>query len=226
MNICTVTSTPEMEAVEARHAIYAALGTATENVVLLEASWIRLGRMLADFKTREHWRELGYTAFEQFILELRDKYNRGKTQLLMYVGVAEQLLPSISAEDLEQIGISKCAELRRALKKQNGIPLPESIIEAAKNPATKTKELRCLIGSTLNIADDREPGTWFDLQGCYFTPEERKEFVEALHVAKKHLNIAAHVPDHIQRKEIMLAFAREYFGTWAAEVYGATEKQN
>jgi hypothetical protein len=219
MSTCAVAYGDKAKAMEARTEIYNALGAATASVVRLEASWIWLGTLLADFKAKGQWQPLGYAGFEQFILELRDTYNRGKTQLLMYVSVAEKLLPTISPNTLEEIGISKCAELKRAITRNNGAALPESIIEAAKKQTTTIKELRCIIGATLNISDDREKGTWFDFEGCYFTPEERREFVEAIHVAKKHLDIKAHVPNHIQRKEIFLAFAREYFSTWAPEVY-------
>lgn len=212
------------QAKEARRKIHNVLANGAENQLKLEATWITLGSLLADFKLTEQWRELNYQCFEDFILELRDKYDRGKTQLLGYTDVAEKLLPIIPAEHLTEIGISKCFELKRAVKMLEGKPLPDDIIEKARKPETKIKELRALIGSSLHIADDREQGTWFDLGGCFFTAEERKEFVDALKLAKAHLALAPSVPDHIARKEIMLDFAREYFATWAPVVYGSTEK--
>lgn len=206
-------------AVSLRDAIYAELGSACETSFRLEQSWTRLGGMLATFKAKEHWRELGYQTFDDFMLELREKFNRGRTQLYSYLSVAENLLSDISAEALENIGISKALELKRAKKLLNGKTLPEEFIEAAKDPQKTNKELRALISQTIHGTVD-EKGTWFDFDGCFMTSEEREEFKEAVKVTIGVAGISKEAPEHIQRKEIFFAWLREFYGTHAAEFYG------
>lgn len=214
------------EATEARNKIYGVLANAAVSECALEQSWMQLGALLADFKANERWRPLGYQNFPAFMDELRTTYRRGRSQLWAYLNAAEALTPYYDAKQLEALGITKAQELRRAiaLTKQ---PLPETITVAGLPvnfmgyaQATSVKELRAAIAEALCLPDDRQPGSWFDFGGCYFTAEEKKSFVEAVRVAKAQLNIKPHVPEHIQRKEIMLAFASEYFQTWAHEVDG------
>lgn len=216
-----VTSTAA-EARQRLEEIHQQLAIATGNEVLLERSWMRLGRMLASFKATEDWRKLGYQTFDALMEELRVKYNRGRSQLWTYMTAYETLSPYYDAATLESLGIGKALEIKRAVK-ATGAALPEAVMAAAQLPTTKLKELRALIGQALNLPDDREQGVWFDLGGCYFTPEEKEEFTVAVQVAIMQLGIKKHVPEHIQRKEIMLAWAREFFQTWAHEVYGPQE---
>ena len=198
--------------------IYGELDDACANEFKLEQSWTRLGGMLLEFKQGEHWRKTGFEGFPEFMLTLRDRYNRGKTQLWSYLTVVENLLPAIGAETLEEIGISKALELKRAVKK-SGKAIPQEIIELARKQATTIKQLRAELGAAFNI-EPGEKGTWFDFDGCFMTPEERKEFLDAIRLTKTLLAIGNDVPEHIQRKEIFTTWAKEFVGTHAAEVYG------
>lgn len=200
-----------------RQAIYEQLGAAAENETVLEHSWMKLGALLVKFKAAEYWRTLGYQTFADFMLELRDKYNRGRTQLWSYLTVAEKLLPIIPAATLEEIGITKALEIKRALA--SGKTIPPEIIEAARKQTTTIKELRAALGAALNFSMGGQPGTWFDFNGTYLTAEEREEFRQAVKLTITLLEIAPHVPEHIQRKEIFFAWLREFIGTHAAEVY-------
>lgn len=198
--------------------IYAQLGAASANEVVLERSWMRLGEMLRQCKEGGHWRA-GFETFDDFMADLRTRYRRGKTQLWAYLTVAEKLLPMIPADTLEEIGISKALELKRAVTK-SGKPVPVEIIQAARKQETTIKELRAMIGASLNIDTGPEKGSWFDFDGCYFTPDERKEFVACVLITERILGLKPEIPDHIRRKEIFLAWAREFLGTHAAEVLG------
>ena len=202
-----------------RQEIYRQLGAAAADEIVLEQSWMKLGVLLAAFKANEGWRPLGYPNLDAFMLELRDKYHRGRTQLWSYLTVAEKLGPVISSTDLEKMGISKALELKRALVKADGKPLPAEVITAALTPMT-IKELRGQIGQAMNLPDDREPGTWFDFAGCFMTADERREFRAAVVITEKLLEISPATPDPIRRKEIFFAWLREFVGTHAAEVNG------
>jgi hypothetical protein len=213
-NIAVVTNS-----VALRDAIYQELAGATAEVFKLEQSWMRLGGMLATFKAAECWRALGYVTFDDFMAELKTKYNRGRTVLYGYLSVAEHLLPGISAEKLEEMGISKALELKRAQKKLNGKPLPPALIEAALNTTVTTKELRGDIGRALNLVEEPS-GTWFDLDGFFMDKAERDEFKEVFVATEMLLNLSKTTPDHIRRKEVLLAWMREFWGTHAVEVNG------
>jgi hypothetical protein len=220
-----------VSAAELRQRIYHELGAIVPMEANLEHSYIRLGNLLAAFKHEECWRELPasngqpYANFDAFMYELRDLYHRGRTQLWAYLSVAEKLLPLVDAETLDKIGISKAQELKRALAP--GRVLTPEIIDVAANPKTTIKELRATLYATFNITDDNRPvGQWFDFGGAYLTPDERKEFIEFVKVASAILCLKRETADWIQRKECLMAAAREFLGTHAAEVYGPGVEQN
>jgi len=106
-----------------------------------------------------------------------------------------------------------------------GKPLPAGLLDAALDTAKTASELRGEIGRALNITEDPK-GTWMDLQGFFMTPEERKEFKEAFLGTEALLNIKNDLPDHIRRKEVVLAWMREWWGTHAVEVNGGQMPEN
>lgn len=212
-------------ALKLRDEIYGQLETATSQEFALAQRWTHLGVLLYQFKAAECWREVGYTTFDDFMLELKTKYNRGRTVLYGYLSVAENLLPTISASTLEEIGISKALELKRAMKKLDGKPLPPELLEAALKPAVTTKELRADIGKALNLTEE-PAGTWFDLDGFFMDKEERAEFKEAFLATEGLLNLSKALPDHVRRKEVILNWMREWYGTHAADFSGVEQPPN
>lgn len=213
------------EAEVLRVKIYNELEGSAVTSFALEQSWTRLGIMLSMFKAKECWRQYPdlYKNFDDFMEELKVRFKRGRTQLWGYLSVAENLLPSVGAEKLEQMGISKALELKRALKKLEGKPLPQALLDSALDPAKTTKELRGDIGKALNLTPEPD-GTWFDLDGFFMSADERKEFKEAVIVTEGILGLKRELPDHIRRKEVILAWMKEYYGTHAPEFYGGASE--
>jgi hypothetical protein len=164
--------------------------------------------------------------FKSFMAEISNRFNREQKTLYGYLGVAERLLPLISAGKLEQIGISKALEIKRALKKADGKAIPQDVIDAACLPQTTAKELRALLAQAFCYAPDAEKGVWIDFGGSFLTKEERAEFLAAVRVTKAMLGLSDEIPDHIQRKEILQAWWREFMGTHAAEVLGPQQAEN
>lgn len=200
--------------------IEAQLGQAVQNEAILERSWIHLGILIIKFRDSEGWRDCGFQSYGNFMNYLKDKYKRGRTQLWSYESICDELLPAgLNAETLEQIGVTKCLELKKAFVRNGRKALPESVIEKAKLPEVTGKELRGEIGKALNSPED-EKGTWFDFDGCYLTKEEKDEFIACVFMTKKLLGISNHIPEHIQRKEIFKAWWSEFFGTHAHDVFG------
>lgn len=215
------------ESDELRRKIYNVLESAGAIGFELEQSWMWLGVLLAQFKAKEHWRKYPdrYKTFDDFIDELKAKFNRGRTQLYSYLSVAEKLLPTIGAEKLEQMGIAKALELKRAMKKLEGKPLPPELLASALDSKKTTKELRGEIGRALNLTEE-PAGTWFDLDGFFMTPDERKEFKEAVVATEGLLGLKRETPDHIRRKEVIMSWMREWYGTHAAEFNGVPHPAN
>jgi hypothetical protein len=205
--------------------IYAQLQAATANELVLEQSWMRLGRLLMECKATESWRVAGFESWERFMMHLRERFKRGRTQLWSYLTVAEKLLPFYSAELLEEIGISKALELKRGIVQGGGKALPQAIIDAARSQDTGIKEVRAMVAQACNLAAD-EKGSWFDFGGSFLTAEEKQEFVAAVKLTLALLSIKKDVPEHIQQKEIILSWMREFVGTHNVEVYGPSEPIN
>lgn len=208
-----------------RQQIYETIDTAVSEVDRLEQSWVRLGRHLSTFKAREAWRPLGYKTFDDFVGEVKKRARRGRTQIYGYMGAVEKLLPTISATSLEEMGVSKALELKRAVDKLDGKPLPAGLLEAALDRDVTGKELRGEIGKALNLAPD-DKGTWFDLDGFFITPEERAEFKEAVKATETLLNLSKSVPDHVRRKAVIMSWMQEWYGTHAAEVNGPEDPED
>ena len=212
------------EATAQQQEIYDLLNQNTTREVQLEIGWLHLGRLLTEFKNKEHWRACldpagnEYHSFDDFMSELRDRWHRGRTQLWAYQSVAEKLLPLLSGEVLDEIGISKAQELKRIVNL--GLALDPILVEAARRPETTIKELRALIGQALNIPDERMPGAWFDLDGTFFTAEERQEFEDCWELTKRVLGLKKDQKECYHRHEILLAWIREFTGTHYADVYG------
>lgn len=216
------TESPDLKSPRMIAEIYARLGQACADETALEHGWISLGALLWRYRESKQWREDGFETWEGLMDTLSERYKRGRTQLRSYLGVAEYFLPTISEEKLESIGISSALEMRRQSKLANK-PVPQEIIDTAAD--LTTKELRARLAQAFHLQEEPK-GTWFDFQGAFFNQEQRNEFRQAVKVAMKVLGIKPNVPDHIARAEIMLAFAREFFGTYAVEVYGKEAREN
>lgn len=219
-----MTEIVQHEAEAKRQEIYAVLTRNTANEVQLEMGWLQLGRMLTDFKAKEHWRGLAapdgvlYNSFDDFMEDLKFRWQRSRSQLWAYQACAEKLLPFMPAEVLDEIGISKAQELKWALSK--GATLDDVVIEAARSRTTTVKELRGILAQLLSIPDDRMPGTWFDFEGTYFTKEDRLEFDECWEVTARLLGLKKEQHPVFWRHEIFMAWIREFYGTHCADVYG------
>jgi len=208
-----------------RTRIYKELEGSSVACFALEQSWVRLGVLLSEFKQKEHWRSLGYQTYDSFIHELKIKFKRGRTILYGYVGAVEALLPIMSADAIEQIGISKALELKRAQKQLNGKPLPAAALAAAASKDVTASDLRGELAKATHVIEEPK-GTWFDLQGFFITADERKEFKEAFLMTEGLLGLSNTVPDHIRRKEVLLTWMREWYGTHATEFSGVKQPEN
>ena len=92
------------------------LGQISAHELRLARSYARLGGMLREVKKQQFWISYGYNRFSSYLEFVREKIGRQRSQVYAILSVAEALLPLVSEEQLETIGISKAHELRRLVK--------------------------------------------------------------------------------------------------------------
>jgi hypothetical protein len=137
----------------------------------------------------------------------------------------------MSEEQLETVGITKAHELRRLVaqggnlqailfESQSSDPCPGEeksvvrIMDYAADPKVTAKQLRVKINEVLHVHEDVQ-GLWYDPQGFYATPDERKEIDQFWQWGKTFLQIKDEQPEHVWKKEVFLAAVRECLGAWA-----------
>ena len=219
MTLAIIKPEPEaaQEAARLRAAIEAELTGAFGKEEDLSRSYVRIGLLLYQFRETEAWRRLNYSGFNHFISEIGERFDRGRTQLYSYISTVEKLLPQVNAATLEQIGTSKAQALGRAQKAAGGRLLPESVLEAAKDPQVTANQLRTLAYEAYEVRlPDTEKGVWVDL-GFYASFDEREILKRAFRVAEKtDPVISNNLPDHVRRKEAILRWAIDYLSSFEA----------
>jgi hypothetical protein len=195
------------------------------NELKLSKSYARLGSKLKEVKVNQYWISLGYEKFTGYLEHVRAKLGKERSHLYAILSVAESLLPHISEEKLEQIGISKAHELRRLIQQGGSVETdvdsgdsdqPVHLLDYASDPKTTAKALRVKVNEALHIFEQPK-GNWFDIQGFYATPDERKEIEEFWEIGRKVLQIEAE-QEHEVRKQVFLASVRESTSSWVVEV--------
>lgn len=186
--------------------------------VNLNRGYARLAGMLVMFKLNEGWRETKHSSFNSYILGLSEKYGRSPQQLYAYVSAAEKLLPVIGEAGLDRMGISKAQELIRAAKHAK-MSIPQGLIEAALDDRNGVAEMRALAHQTFELKGEAPKGKYLDIGGFYADDEQHKTFVEAVKISMRKLNLPTEMPDWKKRQLIILFWAQEICGTYAAEVY-------
>lgn len=202
-------------------AIDAQVDMVATSEINLDRGYAALASLLARCKASEAWRVCGNCeSFNGYLKSLQEKFHRSTKQLYAYVGVAEKLLGTITEKQLDQIGITKALEIKRASDRAQK-SVTKEILEAALKEEVTVTEIRALCHQVYELQSSGLPlGTYFDFGGAYLSGEEKKVFVEAIQVAIRVLRLPKEMPDHVKRKKIFIAFAQEFAGTHSAEAYG------
>jgi hypothetical protein len=207
------------------------LGQISGHELKLAKSYARLGSKLKEMKAQQFWIPLGYERFSSYLEFIRGKIGRERSQVYAILQVAESLLPLMSEEQLEAVGISKAHELRRLVAQGGSVEaefpdvgvregLTVRIMDYAADPKVTAKQLRVKVNELLHVHEDVQ-GLWYDPQGFYATADERKEIEQFWQWGKTFLQINDEQPEHSWKKEVFLAAVRECLGSWAE---GANEK--
>ena len=208
------------------------LGQISAHELRLAKSYARLGSRLKEMKSNFYWMSLGYDRFSTYLEFIRGKIGRERSQVYAILSVAEALLPAMTEEQLETVGITKAHELKRLLKEGGSVHAPVDleletedymdhveILDYALDPKVTANQLRVKINELLHVTDDVQ-GLWYDPQGFYATADERKEIEQFWQWGKTFLQIKDEQPEHSWKKEVFMAAVRECLGSWAEAANG------
>lgn len=182
----------------------------------LENGYAKLAFLLEGVAENRYWQGT-YESFGDYIEHISHTYNIGKSQLYNYRAAARDLEGAVTPEQMDTMGISKALALREAHRNTGAIP--ENILTASLDPKVTVKDIKKLLFDAGQIVKPEE-GNWMDLDfSCYVTDEERAEIQEAANAAR-HTDpvIQESLPQFVQRKEILLRFAREFLAAYADSV--------
>jgi hypothetical protein len=177
----------------------------------------RLGTMLVEVKNHKYWKDWGYESFGKFVDHVKEKVNKGRSQIYNTISVAEKLLPYASEIQIENMGITKASELGKLVKMTGVGPTPE-VIEWAVDPEIEADEFKAAIYDTYKVQKmDNEKGKYRDLGGFFATDEEWAEIQEVFEfVAKIDPPISQETSEWARRKEIIWRLVAEFKSTYGS----------
>lgn len=198
-------------------ALAAKLGAAE---TLLESGYGELAFRLKEMRDNKYWVGV-YTSFGDFIAHLGDTYNIGRSQLYKYMFTASELGEIVTPEQLSGIGITKAVALSD-IKAQDGT-ISDAALAAASDPKVTVKDLKKLLFSENNKIAQPEDGTWRDCGFEFYATDEEWALLNSAANAARHTDpvTSEKLAPFMQLKDIVLKWAREYYGAYAAnEVEG------
>jgi len=184
--------------------------------------YAKFARLLVMVKFNESWREAGYNGLNSYILSASEKCGRRPQVLYSYISAAEKLLPLAGEEGMDKMGITKALEIVRAAKKSKKDIDKRLVLEAMKDGVT-VDEVRALAHKYFELNGEMPKGKYIDVGGFYADEEQYKTFVEAVKISMRVLELPEDMPDHVKRMRIILFWAQEINGTYAADVYGGDD---
>jgi hypothetical protein len=197
----------------------------------LAHSYARLGSLLREVKINQYWITFGFQRFSSYLETVCEKIDRRRSQAYAILSVAETLLPLISEEQLEAIGITRAHELRRLVDQGGSVHAeiddPDDrnyvleIMEYAARPKVTAALLRVKVNELLHCHEG-PAGNWTDLGGFYATAEDRAAIEQFWGLGRKLFAPPDEQADHVWRHDVFIAAVQECLGTWV----GAEHEQN
>lgn len=217
----------EKEALVFQETMNVLLGQISSHETKLSHSYARLGARLREAELQRYYMSLGYNKFSHYLLDIGKKIGRERSQMYAILSVATDLLPALTEEALEEIGISKAHELRRLIKQGGslnaiaasctvGTELVDeiSITDYAALDSVTAKQLRVKVNEILHIKEEPQ-GLWFDVGGFYATTEEREEIKRFWELGRIAVEMETEESEYSWKKQVFLAAARESISTWS-----------
>lgn len=179
----------------------------------VSSSWVRLGSLAHKVRQKKYWQVYGHHSFGAFVASLEPKIKRKRSQVYLCITVVETLGSQISENELEEMGISRANELKKYVK-QSGKLVPGTLLQTALDPEKDVDNLRAEVADALHKSPD-EKGKWYDFGGFYVSNDEKLLIDDTVDLAKTTDPVIPHdIPEHAQKKEVMLRFCMEYQSTY------------
>ena len=218
-------------ALQKREEIDLLLGLINTHELRLARSYARLGSALKEVKVQQYWIAYGFDKFSSYLESVWKTIGKKRSQVYAILGVAETLLPYLSENQLETIGIAKAHELKRLVKqggnvnswipsfKEDESPEGESVqlMDYAADPKVTAAQLRVKVNELLHCHEAPQ-GTWYELGGFYAASDERKEIEQFWEVGRDVLEFNNEESEHVWKKEVFLAAVREAYSTWSCQL--------
>jgi hypothetical protein len=178
----------------------------------LSRSYVRLGLLTDKAIQGRCWIGWGYESSGAFVDSICARIGRQRSAVYEFAAISQKLLPQISQADLETMGISKASLLKRYVQ-QSGRRVEPGLLASALDDTVTVAQLKTIVYNSLKQTEDIK-GVWRDW-GAYYEPDQWAEIQQAAEVAKREVPIDPNLPDHMIRRDVLLAFAREFLGTYS-----------
>lgn len=186
-----------------------------EKEASLQRDYVDVGVVLIDVRDAKAWMIRDFHSFEAYLKDISGKLRKGRTQLYGYASVAERLLPSVSKEDLIEMGVTAASILAQMVKITKKSPSKE-LVEIAKT--RKEDELRFEVAKFSGLRATSDSGEYFHLGEVYFEDGELEEFMRAVKVAAEQNKIECprewkDIPPRT-KKVILKSWYADFFSTY------------
>ncbi len=163
----------------------------------IEKDFVSIGKALMVVEQGQHWMHRQVTnekgdlvpcpSFSDYLKMVEKRAERKRTQLYHCLGVAKDVLPFISEEELVKLGITKATTLRKMVNEGYN-PSDELLRDA---PGLTNTQLKEKIAETtgLFLPENEEGQKWYDLGSVPFTPDQVEVFLRMVRAALRELEI-------------------------------------
>jgi hypothetical protein len=176
--------------------------------------FVHLGALVYELRSKRYFYLMGYQSFGAYMEDLKDAVKREKTQIYVAIGVAEQLLPHMPEDKIEDLGITKASALARMVRITGKAPTPE-VIKAGLN--MDLPEYRAALEESFHVYDEHPKGKWRELGGFWAEDEEWKTIQQAFNIVAQAEEFKKETSGWHRLKMTILRMAQEIIGTYSGE---------
>jgi hypothetical protein len=180
----------------------------------LHRTYVEIGLALDEVENTKAWM-VRHRSYDSYIKEhCEPKFGKSRTQLYGYRAIAKNLLPSVTKEQLIEMGVSRAMPLAQYTK-QKGVPPPDSLIKQALDPKVGVEEFESLIAEATHASTEKGKWHQFSIKA---EDAEWKEIERAIGVALALDPLPENTSEPTRRKVALLRMSAEFLATYEQEV--------
>lgn len=186
----------------------------------LEHSYVKLGQLLLIVSQGEFYRSIEVEdedtgemvpcrSMGRYLEALAAKYNKGKRMLQYYLSTVKTLMPGVSADNLNTMGIQKARKLADITRQTDILPDATTVQQVIAAPTVDA--VAQLLFDKYKLTKVEAPkGTWYPMEGFYVEDNDRALLDEAFKKAARILKFSEAVPEWMRRRESLKLMAAEF----------------